>query len=309
MATCHIQCTWAVAVQLSEAAKTFGFTDLQRDQYLGGAVSAAFFIVGAPAALLVRTLTPRPALASSSATCASACMRCCSAAAVQVGYWMDRHDRVRLLVACVLLGEAPCLATVFVTRFWQLLLTRLLTGIAVGGAPPLAANRHVARFARDSLQRCCRCELHGAPRCAGAAPIIYGLLSDLFPPEERALVTTCVVLSQGAGTALGNAVAGGLPGLDWRMPFVIVSVPTLALATVMALTTRDPPRGGAEPALRESIAEGSFEYTESLSWAKFRALCKIRTNLLVVSQVRHARAPHLALHACTNAQRGLQHVW
>jgi MFS family permease len=52
---------------------------------------------------------------------------------VQAGYLMDRHNRVHLLIGCVVLGEAPCLATLFVTRFWQLLLTRLLTGIAVGG--------------------------------------------------------------------------------------------------------------------------------------------------------------------------------
>jgi hypothetical protein len=44
-------------VQLSEAADSFGFTDLQRDQYLGGVISAAFFIVGAPASILVRTMT------------------------------------------------------------------------------------------------------------------------------------------------------------------------------------------------------------------------------------------------------------
>jgi hypothetical protein len=32
------------------------------------------------------------------------------------------------------MGEAPCIATILVTRFWQLLLTRALTGIAIGGA-------------------------------------------------------------------------------------------------------------------------------------------------------------------------------
>lgn len=39
----------------------------------------------------------------------------------------------RLLWFCVVLGEAPCIATVFVTTFPQLLLTRAVTGVAVGG--------------------------------------------------------------------------------------------------------------------------------------------------------------------------------
>ena len=46
---------------------------------------------------------------------------------------MDKQNRVRLLLGCVLLGEAPCMATVWVTQFWQLLITRMLTGVAVGG--------------------------------------------------------------------------------------------------------------------------------------------------------------------------------
>lgn len=55
---------------------------------------------------------------------------------LQVGYLLDRHDRPTLLWWCVVVGEAPCIATVFVTHLWQLLLTRALTGIAIGGVVP-----------------------------------------------------------------------------------------------------------------------------------------------------------------------------
>lgn len=44
-----------VLVQLTAAARFFGFDDKQRDSLLGGALMAAFFIVGAPAAIVVRT--------------------------------------------------------------------------------------------------------------------------------------------------------------------------------------------------------------------------------------------------------------
>jgi predicted MFS family arabinose efflux permease len=46
---------------------------------------------------------------------------------------MDKQNRVTLLLICVLVGEGPCMATYMVTQFWQLLVTRMLTGIAVGG--------------------------------------------------------------------------------------------------------------------------------------------------------------------------------
>lgn len=120
---------------------------------------------------------------------------------------------------------------------------------------------------------------------AGAAPIIYGLLSDLFPPRQRAAVTTCIVLSQGAGIALGQAVAGAIPGLDWRTPFVLVSVPAVLVAVVMACTTTDPARGAAEPALQETVQLEGFFYDEHLTWRKVAALATNKTNLLVIGQV------------------------
>jgi hypothetical protein len=38
--------------------------------------------------------------------------------------------------ADALAGEGPCILTYFVTKYWQLLVLRLLTGISLGGAPP-----------------------------------------------------------------------------------------------------------------------------------------------------------------------------
>lgn len=88
---------------------------------------------------------------------------------------MDSRDRRLMLWACVIIGETPCMATIFVTRYWQLVLTRSLTGVAVGGA----------------------------------APLIYSILSDLYPPSERALITTVVVISTGAGAGIGQVREGG----------------------------------------------------------------------------------------------------
>ena len=44
---------------MSEAAEYFGFNEDEKDQKLGGWISAAFFAVGAPAAILVRLTVGR----------------------------------------------------------------------------------------------------------------------------------------------------------------------------------------------------------------------------------------------------------
>jgi hypothetical protein len=66
-----------MAPNLTAIAQDFGFDDHQRDRMLGGAIAAAFYMVGAPAALLF-------------------------------GWLSDRVNRKRLLFAAVVLGKWPC---------------------------------------------------------------------------------------------------------------------------------------------------------------------------------------------------------
>lgn len=46
-------------------------------------------------------------------------------------------------------GEAPCMLTIFVTNYWQLFTLRLLTGIALGGAP--ARCQCLARWLANTM--------------------------------------------------------------------------------------------------------------------------------------------------------------
>lgn len=53
----------------------------------------------------------------------------------------------------------------------------------------------------------------------------------------------CHVPAQGIASLLG-------PAVNWRLPFVVVAVPSLLVALIMRLTTTEPPRGGFEEALQ-----------------------------------------------------------
>lgn len=58
-----------------------------------------------------------------------------------------------------------------------------------------------------------------------------------------------------------------------RLPFVLVAVPTMVLALILGLTTREPPRGLSEVALTEKYERSNnFEYRADLNWSKFVAL-------------------------------------
>ena len=71
-----------------------------------GDIAVAFFVLGAPIALLVGALT-------------------------------DTFNRRNLFVAVIVLGEGPCLATAYVRTYGQLFAMRALTGISIGGSMPL----------------------------------------------------------------------------------------------------------------------------------------------------------------------------
>ena len=143
---------------LSQAAEEFNFSDREKDVKLAGWLQLAFFVVGSPASLII-------------------------------GWMCDKTEsRVRLLFLTTLIGEGPCLATYWVTKYWQLFMLRAMTGIAVGGCLPL----------------------------------LFSLCGDLFSHKTRAKVASFLTIATGAGIAFGQIMSGAVgPKYGWKVPFVV----------------------------------------------------------------------------------------
>lgn len=168
---------------LSAIAEEFGFDDDERDVKLGGVIALCFFLVGTPVALLI-------------------------------GWIADFCNRSPLYAITVFLGEAACLGTYFVTTYQQLVVTRTLTGISIGGA----------------------------------LPVIFSVLGDLYPTTQRNAVAAIITIGTGLGSGVGQALAGFLgPKYGWRFPFLVVSVPGM-VCSFLFFMIRDPKRGQKEQA-------------------------------------------------------------
>jgi MFS family permease len=100
-----------LAPNLSQAAEEFGFDDNERDKKLGGDIALAFFVLGAPASLLVGCMADSNSI-----------------------------SRSFLFGLIVLIGEGACFLTYFTTDYTGLYVTRALTGFSVGGALPLLSS-------------------------------------------------------------------------------------------------------------------------------------------------------------------------
>lgn len=122
----------------------------------------------------------------------------------------DTRNRKWLFCLLVLVGEGPCLATYFARSYADLFALRTLTGISIGGCPPL----------------------------------VYSLMADFFPASRRSTVNAVFGVAQGVGIGFGQGIASALGQRgDWRLPFAAIALPTFAVTAAVAAFVEEPRRG------------------------------------------------------------------
>jgi MFS family permease len=145
-----------------------------------------------------------------------------------IGWLADSINRSPLFAATVFIGEFGCLLVYFVQTYPQLYACRVLTGISIGGA----------------------------------IPIVFSVLGDLYPANQRAAIAAIVTTGTGLGTGIGQVIAGSLS--SWRLPFLVVSVPGM-ICSMLLLFVRDPKRGANEAAVIELTNEKRNKVESALS--------------------------------------------
>lgn len=137
-------------------------------------------------------------------------------------YLADRTNRVRMLAGCLATWSLFTALAGIATSYAQLVVTRIVVGIAEGG---------------------------------GGGPT-QSLTSDLFPRENRA--RALAILSSGIplGTFLGAFIGGVVLDLHgWRTGFLVAGLPGLALAAILPFAIKDRRKQtSAQAAARDRIA-------------------------------------------------------
>jgi MFS family permease len=133
-----------------------------------------------------------------------------TALGIPVAMLADRKSRTWIMTIALTAWSAMTAACGLAQNFWQLFLARL--GVGVGEA-------------------------------GGVAPA-YSLISDYFPPEQRARALSAYSFGIPIGSALG-IVFGGLIAskIDWRYAFFAVGLAGLLIAPIFRLTVKEPQRG------------------------------------------------------------------
>ena len=134
---------------------------------------------------------------------------------IPVAMLADRFSRTWIITVALVIWSGMTAACGLAHNFWQLFLARL--GVGVGEA-------------------------------GGVAPA-YSLISDLFPPSQRARALSIYSFGIPIGSALGIVFGGVIASLiDWRFAFFAVGIAGILLAPVFRLTMREPQRGAFDSA-------------------------------------------------------------
>lgn len=129
---------------------------------------------------------------------------------IPVAMLADRYSRTWIMTAALTVWSAMTAASGLATNFWQLFAARL--GVGVGEA-------------------------------GGVAPA-YSLISDFFPPDQRARALSVYSFGIPIGSAIGIVFGGIIASLiNWRYAFFIVGLAGIVIAPIFRMTIKEPPRG------------------------------------------------------------------
>ena len=79
---------------------------------------------------------------------------------------------------------------------------------------------------------------------AGGTPPSTSIVADNFPPVRRPMALTIYALGACIGAWLGSSVAGKAAEVGgWRLAFLVLGIPGVALALIVWFTVREPRRG------------------------------------------------------------------
>lgn len=131
-------------------------------------------------------------------------------AGIPIARWADRGNRRDIVALSLFLWSFMTAISGLVQNFTQLLLARI--GVGVGEA--------------------------------GGSPPSHSIISDIFPPNERATALGFYSMGVSIGILFGFLAGGWLNEyFGWRVAFAVVGAPGILLAIMLRMTLDEPVRG------------------------------------------------------------------
>ncbi|MGQ4875688.1 MAG: MFS transporter [Promethearchaeia archaeon] len=169
--------------------------------------------------------------------------------ALMWGYFTDRIDRGKVIMAGAFSWTIGMLLTAFSWSYPMLIVSRILSGAGLG------------------------CVL----------PVGYSIISDAIPPDERSGWFGTLAILSSVSNGIGQAMSAFLgPILSWRFPFLLLASISIVII-IFLFFIKIPQRGASEQELAE-LAELNLEYSYRISSKDLSHILKKNTNRCLIIQ-------------------------
>ena len=131
-------------------------------------------------------------------------------AGIPIAYWADRGNRRNIVSLALAVWSGMTAISGFAQNYTQLLLARLGVGLGeAGGSPPS-----------------------------------HSMISDYYPPEQRATALSFYSTGIYVGILFGFAFGGLIAeAFGWRTAFLVVGIPGILFSIFLRFTVKEPQRG------------------------------------------------------------------
>ncbi len=104
---------------------------------------------------------------------------------------------------------------------------------------------------------------------AGCTPPANSLIADYYPANKRSTALGYYAMGVTLGTMLANMIGGPVAdAYGWRAAFFILGLPGVAVAIILLLTVKEPPRGYTDPPGAARKARASWGDTFKILFSK-----------------------------------------
>lgn len=146
----------------------------------------------------------------------------------------DRFSRRNIIAVSMGLFSAMTVVCGLAAQFWQLVIARVFTGVGE----------------------------------AGTGPSAQAVISDLYPPKQRAAAQSFYSAGLNIGLLIAFFAGGWIAQtFGWRQAFLAAGIPGLLLFFVVMFTVREPARGHSESLADDGIAP-SLPAVARLLWSQ-----------------------------------------
>lgn len=142
---------------------------------------------------------------------------------IPIALWADRGNRRNLIAWALTIWSGMTAISGLAQNYWHLALARI--GVGIGEA--------------------------------GCSPPAHSLISDYYPPQQRATALGIYSLGIPFGIMFGLLAGGWINEFfGWRMAFFVVGIPGIILALIVRFTLKEPERGLSENRVAEEHRPG-----------------------------------------------------